>query len=121
MPTTAANGMLMVPRKSEPASPMPVVSNLTIQKSRKTSGTFGAANTRSRDGARLPRVFIREEGLGIGVEHLGLSVRVDHDASASWSGGEPCECVRAQDKSCGGVDVGPGEVIGHDGHGGEVV
>ena len=46
MPTSAASGMLTVPRKSAPASPMPVVSSLTTQKRRKTSGTLGARKTR---------------------------------------------------------------------------
>ncbi len=51
-PTTAASGMLTVPRKSAPVSPMPVVRNLTTQNRRKTAGTLGAGKAR---GARPGR------------------------------------------------------------------
>src|ERR1700760_4642546 len=48
MPMTPAATRFHVPRKSEPVSPMPVVSSLIAQKMTKTSGTLGARNVRFR-------------------------------------------------------------------------
>jgi hypothetical protein len=54
MPTAPASGTLMLPRKSDIASPMPVVRSLSTQNMTVISGTFAASGCRrSRVRARV--------------------------------------------------------------------